>query len=147
MISNDILFVLYASSPLLTVEAEEHGMVCIVNITLNMTILLIWFGLSDLIINIYCLIVFVLPLRKIIELEKTTSNMSNMSNITPNQNAQFSLNVIIKKIIIFSTIALTSTIIFTLISMNVNKAASLCIYTFFISILFIFIHIIIQKIR
>ena len=129
MICGDILYVIYASLPFTPIKGKTDGILCGINHVPQ--IIIIGYGLLDFIIGLYCLIVFVLPLRKILKIEQQTTSNIKLTD-------QLSLNMIVKKILIYSSTSLISTMIFVLISMKFNQAAGL--YTFFTLNLLVFMH-------
>ena len=102
----DVLLFIYMSSPLFTnINVKYIDYQCV---TVNITpIVLLWLLFNDLFIGIYSLFAFVLPLRRLIN--STETNKENMNDLTK----------LIKKIIIYSIIALFVTfflILFTVMT-------------------------------
>eukprot|EP01084_Bolivina_argentea_P058170 106223_1 len=118
MIFSDVLYLLYAISGLPTLIVSQENTICKPSHISKS--LFIWFGINDFIIGLYCLFVFIMPLRKYIALEDTETN-----NTTTHNKNQSELKPLVTKIMIFSSIALISTMIVTLISAIANEAGGI----------------------
>ena len=99
----DVLVFLYMSSPFLDIKtAHEYGQCVTITIT---PIVLLWLAFNDLFIGIYSLFAFILPLRRLV-LNNNKENVQDISDL-------------IKRIVIYSIIALFITLISILVSMSV----------------------------
>lgn len=97
----DILLFGYISSPLLAIQTGYIDGQCV---TQSLTpIVLLWLAFNDLFIGIYSLFAFILPLRRLI----LNNNKENVQDLTD----------LIKRIVVYSIIALFITILSILITM------------------------------
>ena len=113
MVASDIFFMFFVIFGAMHFEGIWTGITCI-EININ-PIIFMWLGFSDFVIGTYCLFVFVLPLRKYIKLERTTSNSNELATIA-------------KKITIFSSLMLITSMMATIISAIASYTASF-VYT------------------
>ena len=123
LIISDLLLIISIASDVAYIEATvTEDLICIGN---GPTWIYIWYGINDLIIGIYCLLAFILPLMNYVKLE----NELNLSNRSLNFNdiqigtkkIASSVKSIVQKIIIYNSIALISTMIFTFYAMAINE--------------------------
>ena len=112
MVGTDILFMIYVMSGIPRFDAiwSEHGH-CITDADISIHI---WFVGSDFVIGLYFLIVFIYPLRKYMKIEQE-HQQENKSVY----KYRVSLANIARRIIIFSTLMLATTIICVLIAATV----------------------------
>eukprot|EP01083_Nonionella_stella_P187388 688421_1 len=95
LILSDVLYIVYLVSGIPTIVSIQSGVLCQV-IDISLTIY-VWFAMNDMVIGIYCLLAFILPLRKYVWLEKqdtknnASSDASN-SSIVKVQSAYFVVN-------------------------------------------------------
>eukprot|EP01083_Nonionella_stella_P312702 1119407_1 len=105
LILSDVLYIIYVVSGIPTILSVQNGVLCqVIDISLPVYI---WFAMNDFVIGMYCLLAFILPLRKYVWLEKqdTSPNTSDPE-----------LQRLAHRIMIFSGIALVSTMAFVVIS-------------------------------
>eukprot|EP01084_Bolivina_argentea_P067695 123231_1 len=95
---SDVLHIIYVLSGIPTIISLADGALCESDVSLSVYI---WFALNDFVIGMYCLLAFILPLRKYVWLEKqdTSPNTSDPE-----------LQRLAHRIMIFSGIALVSNI-------------------------------------
>ena len=107
-VSSDALFMIFVLSGILTgipnVQSIYIGGQCLPNTDIS---IYIWFGCADFIIGLYFLFVFVIPLRKYIKVEQEQA--ANQSETE--RTARESLSSICRRIVLFSTIMLVTTIV------------------------------------
>ena len=97
----DVLLFGYMSSPILDIQTGYENGQCV---TISLTpIVLLWLAFNDLFIGIYSLFAFILPLRRLI----LNNNKENVQDLTD----------LIKRIVIYSIIALFITLFSILVSM------------------------------
>ena len=106
---SDVLFVVFAYSKFGYVAANYLNGQCVPDLGLP---IYIWWGTSDCIIGLYFLIAFVLPLRKYIAIEQ--EQYTDKTKVQ--RAAQESLSSLCRKIVIFSSIMLITTILCMIIS-------------------------------
>ena len=106
MVMTDALFMLYIISgipKIASIYDKDENCMPLIDKSVY-----IWFGLSDLVIGVYFLIIFIYPLRKYVEME------SDHDQTTFNQSDD-SLSKIAKRIMKFSSIMIITTLIATII--------------------------------
>eukprot|EP01083_Nonionella_stella_P033009 90369_1 len=106
---SDLLWIIYIVSGIPTIKAEQTNVLCYAtNVPLR---IYIWFAMNDFVIGLYCLLAFVLPLRKYVWLEQQQK-----------QQKSTDLRCITLRIMVYSSIALFSTMMFTVIASAVNES-------------------------
>eukprot|EP01083_Nonionella_stella_P074025 200582_1 len=125
---SDLLLIIYVISGIPTIEATPNGVLCnVINVSLSVYI---WFAMNDFVIGIYYLLSFLLPLRKYIWLEAqqenpTTLQVKTNDTRTAQSAANTPLQDLAKRIMIFSGIALVSTMTFTVIAAMIQASGAL----------------------
>ena len=125
LILSDVLYLIYSVSGIPIFDSVHHDASCkIIHVTLS---LYIWFAMNDFVIGLYCLFAFILPLRKYIKL----ANKSNSMHIDVNNNKinDPNLRSIATRIMVYSSIALISTMTVTVITAVIKESASLVLYS------------------
>lgn len=126
MLNSDILFLFYVSIPnLAIIDAYTDGNLCYVGEGIS-TSIFIWLGADDFIIGTYCLFVFIFPLRKFIKMERQISNTETSSSQQGVKDViieRTALETVVKKIVLYSSIAIISTIILIPVSVAFKKGA------------------------
>eukprot|EP01084_Bolivina_argentea_P067694 123230_1 len=126
LILSDVLYIIYVVSGIPTILSVQNGVLCqVIDISLPVYI---WFAMNDFVIGMYCLLAFVLPLRKYVWLEhqekmENRTNGDNGGSPTPNASDS-ELQELTTRIMIFSGIALISTIAVSVISSVVNASGA-----------------------
>eukprot|EP01083_Nonionella_stella_P033010 90370_1 len=106
---SDLLWIVYILSGIPNIKAEQASVLC--KATSVPLYLYIWFAMNDFVIGLYCLLAFVLPLRKYVWLEQQQK-----------QQKSTDLRCITLRIMVYSSIALFSTMMFTVIASAVNES-------------------------
>eukprot|EP01083_Nonionella_stella_P026622 73324_1 len=113
----DVLFVIYVSSGIPTIISTQNGVVCeLIDVSF---LVYIWFGINDFVIGMYCLLAFIFPLKKYLLLERQDVTPTASPNTIDSE-----LRHLVNRIMIFSGIALVSTMAFTVISSIVRPSGA-----------------------
>eukprot|EP01083_Nonionella_stella_P176887 620216_1 len=102
LILSDVLFIIYVLSGIPTIMSTQKDVLCeVIDVSLSVYL---WFAINDFVIGTYCLLAFILPLKKYVWLEQQSpafdSELQHLAN----------------RIMIFSGIALVSTMVFIVAS-------------------------------
>eukprot|EP01083_Nonionella_stella_P003670 10572_1 len=102
LILSDVLFIIYVLSGIPTIMSAQKDVLCeVIEVSLSVYL---WFAINDFVIGTYCLLAFILPLKKYVWLEQQSpafdSELQHLAN----------------RIMIFSGIALVSTMVFIVAS-------------------------------
>ena len=118
----DAIFMAYPLSgiPNITAIWNENGG-CVTGSDISMYV---WFAASDFIIGGYCLFAFIFPLRKQIKLEQKSISESEPGS----ESGTFS--TIAKRITLWSTIMLISTMICTITAAIYNPSSGIYLFVF-----------------
>eukprot|EP01083_Nonionella_stella_P074026 200586_1 len=126
LVWSDIFFIIYVVSGIPTITAEQDGPLChVIYIPLHVYI---WFAMNDFVIGTYCLLAFIVPLKKYIWLEAQQDNLPDVrKNASPEARPKHSsseLHDLAKRIMTFSGIALVSTMTVTVMASIVPKSGA-----------------------
>eukprot|EP00483_Globobulimina_turgida_P001937 UN01939 len=122
MIMSDVLYILYILSGIPIIISAQNEVLCaLTEVSLSVYI---WFAMNDFVIGCYCLFAFIVPLRKYVLLEGDGEEYTVTKDAEiqkTNNNSE--LKTLITRIMIYSSIALVSTMITTVVSSIVHESA------------------------
>eukprot|EP01083_Nonionella_stella_P142963 443367_1 len=120
MTLSDVLWIVYILSGIPTITAVQKSVLCTMgDCPLHVYI---WFAMNDFVIGIYCVLAFIMPLRKYVWLEESEMDNSN-TDIKQVQTQHAELRSLAIRIMLYSSVALVSTMIITAIASVVSESS------------------------
>ena len=110
LMMSDVLLLLFTPVNILCFGTMQYvGSKCIWTATHwnNINLVGAWTVVSDFIISLYCLFIFILPLRKLIEFERNAARTTQKEQTT--QDSKNNIQAMVERIIFYSTIMLVTT--------------------------------------
>jgi len=109
LMTSDILLLLFTPINILyfgTMQYVQNKCIWTATHWNNINVVGAWTVISDFIISLYCLFVFILPLRKLIEFEQEATKCTTTET---EQKGQSNIQLMVQRIMIYSTIMLVTT--------------------------------------
>jgi len=128
LLVSDVLFVLAGMIGIPAIDGYTNGEVCFVGPGTSIVIF-VWFAVNDVVIGVYCMLVFVLPLRKLIKVERELERVSSSVEYYTHNNGKHeiaqkrSMESVARRILIFSAIALMTSVMSVPLSAKFKQAA------------------------